>query len=148
MYTEEKSFDGLKYVIRYPNNYNISKKYPVLFSMHGAGTRGMDVYKLYENPFFTITDDYSNLPFITVAPLCHLNTWFDLFETLLKLINHIYNSKFTDKNRFYAMGASVGGYAVWQMAMSCPEVFSWLLDNIKKETDMNSDMFNSSQIYG
>lgn len=120
----KKSLDEMEYVIRYPKNYDNKKVYPVLVFMHGAGTRGNDINKVLENPFFLITDEYNDFPFVTVAPLCHKNTWFDLFETVIKLIHYIYNSDFTDQNRFYAMGASMGGYAVWQMAMSYPELFA------------------------
>lgn len=114
----QKNFDGMEYIIRYPQDYKEEDTYPVLIFMHGAGTRENDINKLTENPFFKITDEYSDFPFITVAPLCNKNTWFDMFETVIRFTKHIYNTEFTDKSRFYAIGASMGGYAVWQMAMS------------------------------
>lgn len=124
MKTEEKQFQNLQYVIRYLENFKSGKKYPVVILMHGAGTRGKDISKIYENPFFKITDKYKDFPFVTVAPLCHENTWFDLYESVMALTKNIYQSEFTDNKRFYAIGASMGGYAVWQMAMSCPEIFA------------------------
>ena len=36
------------------------------------------------------------------------NTWFDLFETLKELSLYIFNKDFTDKERFYLMGVSMG----------------------------------------
>ncbi len=123
MKTEIKSFEGLSYVIRYPREYRSGSRNPILLFLHGAGTRGCDVEKLLTNPFFSITNDME-LPFITVAPLCHANTWFDLFETLSAFAAHIRSSDFADPDRFYAMGASMGGYAVWQLAMSLPELFA------------------------
>ncbi len=126
MKSEIKSFEGLSYVIRYPREYRPEGKMPVLLFLHGAGTRGNDIEKLITNPFFTITNNM-DLPFITVAPLCHANTWFDLFETLSALTAHIHSSDFADQNRFYAMGASMGGYAVWQLAMSHPELFTAII---------------------
>lgn len=120
----KKSFEEMEYVIRFPNNYNNKKTYPVLVFMHGAGTRGNDINNVLENPFFKITDEYDDFPFVTIAPLCHKNTWYDLFETVIKLIKYIYGSDFTNRAQFYAMGASMGGYAVWQMAMSCPKLFA------------------------
>lgn len=39
----KKSFEEMEYVIRFPNNYNSKKAYPVLVFMHGAGTRGFRI---------------------------------------------------------------------------------------------------------
>ena len=61
---------------------------------------------------------------ITVAPLCSENTWFDLFDMLKALLAEIACADFTDPERIYCMGASMGGYATWQLAMSCPEYFA------------------------
>ncbi len=124
MIIHKKTFGKIKYVIRYPKNYDAQKTYPVLMFMHGAGTRGDDIDKLCENPFFAITNKYDDFPFITVAPQCCADTWFDIFEAVTELAKSIFNSEFTDKKHFYAIGASMGGYAVWQMAMSCPELFA------------------------
>ncbi len=120
---ETKSFEGLSYVIRYPREYRPGQRYPILLFLHGAGTRGRDMEKLIKNPFFEITRD-SELPFVTVAPLCHADSWFDVFESLSALATHIHSSGLADPTCFYAMGASMGGYAVWQLAMSRPSLFA------------------------
>ena len=49
---------------------------------------------------------------------------FDVFEQLQAFIKWVYSSDFCDKERVYLMGASMGGYATWQMAMSLPELFA------------------------
>lgn len=121
---QEFSLNGLKYVIRYPEGFSKEKQYPVLLFLHGAGTRGNDIEILKSCPFFTITDSYDDFPFVTVAPQCSENTWFDMWERLEKLVKEIASLPFTDKKRIYLMGASMGGYAVWQLAMSMPEYFS------------------------
>ena len=36
----------------------------------------------------------------------------------------IANSDFADKNHIYGMGVSMGGYTLWQLGMSMPEVFA------------------------
>ena len=124
MKTEICKLDELNYVIRYPEGYEEGKKYPVIMLLHGAGGRGNDINVLLENPFFTLTEKHENFPFISVAPLCSANTWFDLFEHLKKLVCKIASSDFTDKERIYLMGASMGGYGTWQLAMSMPEYFA------------------------
>ncbi len=117
-------FEGMKYIISYPNGYDENMKYPIIFFLHGAGSRGDDIKLLESNPYFHITEKFSTFPFITIAPLCHKNTWFDIFEKLQKLVLHCMKLEFVDRDRFYLMGASMGGYATWQLAMSMPECFS------------------------
>lgn len=121
---EIKKFEKLTYILKYPDNYEEGKKYPVIMFLHGAGSRGNDIEKVKANPFFCITDEYENFPFIIAAPQCCTDTWFDAFETLKRLTLSIYDSEFTDKEHFYAMGASMGGYASWQLAMSMPDLFA------------------------
>ena len=121
---EEFTLDGLRYLIKYPKEYKQGERYPVLFFFHGAGTRGNDINKLLGNPFFTHIEAHDPFPFVVVAPLCTENTWFDLFERLEKLVKEISAADFADSTRIYAIGASMGGYATWQLGMSLPEVFA------------------------
>ena len=48
-------FEGMQYIIRRPEGYRESDKYPVLLFLHGAGTRGSDIRVLENNPFFKLT---------------------------------------------------------------------------------------------
>ena len=114
----------LKYVIRYPQGFSESEKYPVLLFLHGAGSRGDNLDNVIANPFFTLTDQHEQFPFVCVAPFCSKNTWFDLWEHLEKLVVEVSNLPFADKSRIYLMGASMGGYGTWQLAMSMPEYFA------------------------
>lgn len=121
---EEISFQNIRCVLRKPIDYNSEKKYPILLFLHGAGTRGNDIGKLCANPFFRLTDRHQNFPFVTIAPLCEENTWFDVWERLKALVNDITNLPFADQERIYIMGASMGGYATWQLAMSMADRFA------------------------
>ena len=121
---EEFVLDGMRYVIRFPEGYEKGKRYPVLFFFHGAGTRGSDLSKLTGNPFFTNASAIDRYSFIVVAPQCSENTWFDMFERLKSLVRQVAAADFADSDRIYAIGASMGGYATWQMAMSMPDVFA------------------------
>lgn len=121
---EEHRFEDLKYVIRYPEQYREGEKYPVIFLLHGAGGRGDDINVLKNNPYFLLTNDVKDFPFVTVAPLCSANTWFDLFEQLEGLVRAVLEMPFTDKKHVYCMGPSMGGYGTWQLGMSLPEVFA------------------------
>ena len=117
-------FNKIKYVIRYPDGYDAAKKYPVLIYLHGAGHRGEDISVIRNNKVFLLTEKHMDLEFITVAPQCYADTWFDIFEQLQAFIKMIYSSDFCEKERVYLMGASMGGYGTWQMAMSLPELFA------------------------
>ena len=121
---EEISFQNIRCVLRKPIDFNSEKKYPILLFLHGAGTRGNDIGKLCANPFFRLTDRHQNFPFVTIAPLCEENTWFDVWERLKALVNDITNLPFADQERIYIMGASMGGYATWQLAMSMADRFA------------------------
>lgn len=121
---QESQFGELKYVIRYPDGFSDNKKYPILLYLHGAGTRGDDISKLVSNVFFVLTEKHEQFPFVCVAPLCSKNTWFDIWENLEKFVTEISKLPFADESRIYLMGASMGGYATWQLAMSMPEYFA------------------------
>lgn len=124
MHCEIKTFQKLNYIIRYPDDYEEGKTYPVLLFLHGAGTRGTDIEVLKNNVFFKITEGYKNFPFISVAPLCHTNTWFDLFEDLRAFVAYLGASSFADSKRLYLIGNSMGGYTSWALGMSMPEYFA------------------------
>ncbi len=121
--TVEKFDTGrLQYLIRYPDGYEKGKKYPIIFFLHGAGSRGTDPLKLLTNAYFKRTDEYKDFPFITVAPICHEETWFDLLDALKDLLRSVVSSDYADPRRVYLMGNSMGGYGTWQLGMSCPEL--------------------------
>ena len=124
---EISTFEGMQFVISYPNEYRFEEKYPVILFLHGAGSRGKKIESLLENPYFQITDRHNKFPFVTVAPQCHADTWFDLFEVLERFVKAIATMPFADSDRIYLMGASMGGYATWQLAMSMPEYFAAII---------------------
>lgn len=125
MSIKECSLGKIRYIVKTPENFKEDTKYPVILFLHGAGSRGDDINNLLTNPYFAITDnEIEDFPFITVAPLCTENTWFDLWESLKNLVLEILNQSFTDTEKIYLMGASMGGYATWQLAMSMPEYFA------------------------
>ncbi len=117
-------FEEMQYIIRYPENYQAGEKYPVILFLHGAGTRSNDIRVLAGNSFFRLTAAHEDFPFVVVAPLCHSETWFDQFETLKRFVTMVQGAAFTDPDRFYLTGKSMGGYGSWQLASSMPEVFA------------------------
>ena len=122
---EFKTFEKINYIVRLPEGFDDGKKYPVLIFLHGSGTRGNNATSLLGNHLFTtIQHSYSDFPFVLVAPQCHANTWFDIFEMLKRFTVKIAEEEYTDRERIYLMGASMGAYGSWQLAMSMPELFA------------------------
>ena len=117
---QELQLGKLRYLIRFPEGFSNEKKYPIILFLHGAGNRGSDINNVISHPFFKLTEKYERFPFVCVAPLCSENTWFDMWEHLEKLVMEISRFSFADQCRIYMMGASMGGYATWQLAMSMP----------------------------
>ena len=123
MRLENYEFQKMKYIVGYPDGYEEGKKYPVILQLHGAGTRGDNIEVLRAGAFhFNCHHEY-----VGVAPLCSKNTWYDMFETLEAFAHMIAQAEFTDPERIYLTGASMGGYAAWQLAMSLPEYFAALV---------------------
>ena len=120
----KSSYEGIEYLITYPYNYKQGAKYPVIIFLHGAGGRGTDIEIIKENPYFKEIAEYPEFPFVSIAPQCSGNSWFDIFERLKKLVIHIAKEEYTDTERIYLVGVSMGGYGTWQLAMSLPEIFA------------------------
>ena len=118
-------YKKIKYITCFPDNYDKTKKYPLLLKFHGAGGRGDDITPLLqESAFLKQREKFDSFPFMTIMPLCHENTWFDMWEQLKEFVLYTTTLPNVDKERIYLMGASMGGYATWAMAMSIPELFA------------------------
>ena len=120
-------FESMRYLVHYPEGYREGERYPVILLLHGSGSRGTDLLSIRGNDYFEELSRREPLPFITVAPQCHEDTWFDLWETLKRFVYEILDMPFCDHRRLYAMGMSMGGYAVWQLGMSLPYSFAALV---------------------
>ena len=124
MEMKEYEFKGIHYLVRFPNNFQEGIQYPTIFALHGAGSRGRDITLVKENPFFYLTENQEDFPFVIIAPQCHTDTWFDIWETLKEFALYIKTLSYVDAQRVYGIGASMGGYGTWQMAMSMPSYYA------------------------
>ncbi len=119
-------FNGIQYLVYYPKDFKEGKKYPVVFHLHGAGSRGRDFKEFAGSTILAILDkgDSPLSEAVCIFPQCSGDTWFSDFSNLLELVKYIYNSEFTDKKRFNISGISMGGYASYQVLMCLPELFN------------------------
>ena len=123
---ERLTFKQLGYVLRNPQKLVEGKKYPLVIYLHGAGGRGRDMEIIYTHPFFKETAAYL-ADAICVAPQCYADTWFNIFEQLQEFVEYCISWENVDPARVYVVGASMGGYATWQLAMSRPELFAGIV---------------------
>ena len=125
MKIEKKEFKGIHYLVYYPKDFDEKKKYPLMFHLHGAGSRGVDFKEFEGSTILGILDkgDSSLSKGICVFPQCHADTWFDIFNDLLDLVGFLYALPYVDKGRFNGSGISMGGYGIYQVMMSRPQYF-------------------------
>lgn len=114
----------LQFITKYPKAFDENKKYPLVIYLHGAGSRGRDVSILETAAIMQYRDKCEAFPAIIIAPQCHADTWFDIFQDLLAFIEKQTQKDYIDENRIYLTGVSMGGYASWQVLMSKPELFA------------------------
>lgn len=123
---EKLEFKGIKYLLYYPKNYVEGNKYPVMFHLHGAGSRGTDFKEFEGSTILNVLEkeDSALSNGFCVFPQCYDDTWFCFFNNLLMLVKHIYDQPFVDKTRFNASGISMGGYAIYQVMQCLPTLFN------------------------
>ena len=90
------TFEGINYIVSTPPEFDTDKEYPVVIFMHGAGTRGDDLEKVKSNPFFNDKNILLKNA-IVYAPQCGSDTWFDMFESVRRFAQFVYEAKNTDK---------------------------------------------------
>lgn len=125
MILKKEKFQNISYCLWIPENFDDSKKHPIIFFTHGAGTRGNDLTLLENNPALTRIISYADTTDAVIcAPQCSENTWFDVFETLIALAEQIHDKEYADSARFNGVGVSMGGYAMLQLMQSRPQLFA------------------------
>ena len=114
----------MQYILKTPQSFAPDKKYPLIVYLHGAGSRGNTTDVLQNAVIFKYTEREKAFPAIILAPLCSADTWFDVFEQLLSLVDTVSKLPFVDQNRVSLTGVSMGGYAAYQLLMSRSGMFS------------------------
>ena len=114
-------YNNFDYVFKTPEK--VEGKMPVIVFLHGAGTRGTSLQTLSHNAFFRQSSWYGkpDCPALIFAPLCMKNSWFDVFEQLQEFVKYALSHPNADADRLYFIGTSMGGYGVWQLAMTMSE---------------------------
>jgi predicted peptidase len=141
--------DTLKYRVLYPENFDATKKYPVVFFLHGSGERGNDNEKqLTHGSKMFLEDNFRDkYPAIIIFPQCKGNGYWSNVEIetintkrffnfikggaptkdmslLLQLTEKIIQQPFADKSKIYVGGLSMGGMGTFEIIRRKPNTFA------------------------
>jgi predicted peptidase len=147
---KEFTYNGnkLPYRILYPENYDKSKKYPLLLFLHGAGERGNDNEKqlVHGSKLFISEENRKNFQAIVVIPQCPENSSWSTMKvdrtvnppvrtfdysmdptwplvSANELVKQIISEGSVDKTRVYITGLSMGGMGTFESVYRYPELY-------------------------
>lgn len=133
--------DTLPYRILFPENFDSSQKYPVLFFLHGRGESGNNNEDQLRNggSLFLKPELRAKFPFIVIAPQCPADSYWSnvkittdtsgkrnfsfrkkgkptkAMQMLLGLVERILEKPFIDSTQIYAGGLSMGGMGTFEL---------------------------------
>jgi len=114
---------SVDYLIYLPQEYDVSRKWPLVVYLHGAGERGQDLNLVRRLGPPGQVDRGDQFPFILVSPQCPANSSWEP-ERVVKLIKHISDCFAVDPDRVYLTGCSMGGFGTWATACYDPNLFA------------------------
>jgi len=120
----QENGERLLYLIDYPDGFDKSKKYPVVFDFHGMGQVGTGIEGLRSAVSFRSEYVDSDNPYITVAPYCEEYTWLGCLHLVNNFLDYFIDKDFIDSDRVYITGSSMGGYTCWALGVMYPEKFA------------------------
>ena len=143
----ETDVESIPYRIYAPDNFAPGEKVPLLFFLHGAGTRGSDGAALAGNSSFRALLGYLKSRggrAVLLAPQCPADAqWVDTpwgtvdhphsetpsrhMALALALLDEELAALPIDRSRIYVCGNSMGGYATWDVAARRPGLFAGAL---------------------
>ena len=139
-YSDEETGVDLPYRLVLPANYDPKYQFQLVVFFHGAGERGMENEKNIENCVQDIADHMPKA--IILVPQCsHMDQWVDTpwaegcysvdeveesddMQAVMNLIREITETYSVNKDTIYAMGYSMGGFAVWDAMVRHNDVFA------------------------
>jgi predicted peptidase len=115
------------YLLFLPAGYttNSTRRWPLIFFLHGAGERGSQVWEVAKHGPPKIDTQSTNFPFIVVSPQCpDGKVWSQ--DLLLALLDDVEQRYAVDRHRVYLTGLSMGGFGAWTLGLSHPNRFAAL----------------------
>jgi predicted peptidase len=140
---------ALPYRILYPDNYDKSKKYPLILVLHGAGERGKDNEKqlMHGSKLFVTDENRKNFPAIVLFPQCPEESFWavtkiDRNQQPFKiefdygaepnwplaaandLVKKIIKEEAVDASKVYITGLSMGGMGTFESVYRNPDLYA------------------------
>ena len=140
----EDSYNQLPYRLYIPKNYDISKSYPLVLFLHGAGQRGDEnIFQMDSYAMLFAQDSIQNIQacFVLVPQCPWYDQWvnspwengsYNIDETplsaplskVIDIIGILKNDYSIDNSRVYVTGLSMGGYGTWDIISRYPLMFA------------------------
>lgn len=139
----------LPYRILFPENYDKSKKYPLILVLHGAGERGSDNERqlIHGGKLFVDSAVRGEYPAIVVFPQCPAQSYwssvkidrgktpleltFNYTEPIttplrdaIDLVNRLVREEAVNKKKVYITGLSMGGMGTFEAVHRFPRTFA------------------------
>lgn len=130
MYTKHQwksnVYHNFGYVQYLPADFDETKRYPLVFFLHGAGERGDDLDLACRHGFMKrVREQGEAFPFIFIAPQCPAGKYWGCYtESLLAFLDEMCKKLPVDLDRVYLTGLSMGGTGTFMLAMAAPERFA------------------------
>ncbi|WP_231463322.1 MULTISPECIES: prolyl oligopeptidase family serine peptidase [unclassified Pedobacter] len=145
-----KGKDSISYRILFPENFNATQKYPVLFVLHGRGESGNDNEKQLTHgaKLFLKDEVRKNFPAIIVFPQCAADSYwanvnittddkgkrnFSFLEggkptkamhALQNMVKNFLKKPFVNKQQVYVGGLSMGGMGTFELLRRQRKIFA------------------------
>ncbi|MNK49422.1 esterase [compost metagenome] len=145
-----KGKDSISYRVLFPENFDRTKKYPILFFLHGSGERGNDNQSqlTHGGGLFLKEEVRKQFPAIIVFPQCSSDSFWSnvefkqdatgnrefLFQeggqpskamqALLAMVDNFVKKPYVDKHQVYAAGLSMGGMGTYELLRRKPKLFA------------------------
>lgn len=140
---------SLPFRIMYPEGFEVSRKYPLILFLHGAGERGNDNQKqLVHGSAFFEKYNRNAFPAVVVFPQCPENQYWASVEFIwhedgsrtfifnpeneptkpmqlvMGLLDSLLATPWLDQTRVYVGGLSMGGMGTFELIYRRPELFA------------------------
>lgn len=140
---------ALPYRILYPENYDKTKKYPLVLFLHGAGERGNnnESQLVHGAKLFIDSANRKTHPAIVIFPQCPTDSYwssvdvnrntspftlqFDYnkpitpaLQAVIEVVKKTLSTESVDKSKVYITGLSMGGMGTFEAVYRYPELFA------------------------
>lgn len=123
--TEIRKKIQIQYLLSFPEGYQEEpgRKWGLILFLHGMDMRGENATRLLN--YGLLGSESHPLPFLIAVPQCPSESYWNMErDGVMALIDELTAHNRVDSSRIYAIGYSMGGYGVWDLAIHKPSQFA------------------------